>query len=78
MDNPPGDILFGDGLQDAEGAEIHLVVRGHGMNDPKYSPEQTTRYVGGCANVFDPEGNPAPAEGPYTCGDVQASIHLAP
>jgi hypothetical protein len=75
--NAPGDVLFGNGLVDAEKAEIHLVVRGHGMNDPDYYPLQTTTYVGGCANVFDTDGDPAPAEGPYTCGDVQASIHLA-
>jgi hypothetical protein len=72
-----GVVLFGNGLVDAEKAEIHLVVRGHGMNDPDNYPLQTTTYVGGCANVFDTDGDPAPAEGPYTCGDVQASIHLA-
>lgn len=57
----PDVVSYEPGPSDAENAEIHFVVRGH----DNY-PDQTTTFDGGCA---------ATNNGPYTCGDVQASIH---
>ena len=61
--NPPGQVLFGPGLMDAEGAEIHPVVRGHGLAsaDPDVLEQQLTTFEGGCdVNV---------------CVDEQFAIH---
>jgi hypothetical protein len=59
---PHGQVLFGPGLTDAKGAEIHLVVRSHGLPIPGLVDEQIHTFAGGCAvNV---------------CEDHQYAVHL--
>lgn len=47
---PQGQVLRGTGLNDAEGAEIHFVVRYHGpiSDDPTIAELQVTTVTGGC------------------------------
>lgn len=59
--NPPGEVLFGPGLVDVLGSEIHFVVRNHGQTIPGSLEEQLTTFAGGC----DVNG----------CSDEQFSIH---
>lgn len=58
-------ILFGDGIVDAEVAELHAILRYHGpaSDDPDVLEAQITTFMGGC-DV-------------YVCEDVQFSIHQA-
>lgn len=42
------DVLWGDGLLDARGAEIHLVVRSHGDPIPGIVSEQIRTFGGAC------------------------------
>jgi len=60
-DNPPGFVIFGPGLQDAEGAEAHFFVRTHGQPIPSQIVEQRTIPNGGCP--------------PNTCDNQQFGIH---
>lgn len=54
--------LFGPGLSDPYGAEIHIVVRGHGQPIPGMVHEQISMFNGGCAiNV---------------CDDQQEAVHV--
>lgn len=57
--------LFGPGLTDARGAEVHLVVRYHGPTVPALMPAQINSINGGCN-----------APGLYDCVDLQAAIHV--
>jgi hypothetical protein len=54
-----GGALFGPGLLDSRGAEIHILVRGHGPVIPAMMPAQIMTVGGGC--------NP--------CTDAQAAAH---
>ena len=54
------EALFGPGLTDPAGAEIHLVVRSHGPAIPGHIPTQIHTVEDGCA----------------ACSDVQAAVHL--
>ena len=58
----PGQVLFGTGLTDAENAEVHIVVQGHGQPIPGQVYEQTHMFMGGW-----------PCD---TCQDHQAAIFL--
>lgn len=51
---PPGVVNFGPGLLDAEGAEIHNIIRYHGpaSDDPAVFARQTTTAGGGCGADF--------------------------
>ena len=64
-EGPPGQILFGDGLTNPAGAEIHLAIQGHGQpsTDEATLYEQTNRFKGGW-------GNP-PCD---TCANQQAVV----
>ncbi|MGM0458521.1 MAG: hypothetical protein ACQERO_04185, partial [Bacteroidota bacterium] len=69
--------LFGlpsfGGLQDADAAEIHAVLRSHGPKVPGLVNEQINSYKGGCEVNF-----PAFTEIPDEvgeCGDIIAAIH---
>lgn len=60
------------GLLDANGAEVHLVVRSHGPVIPGQKAEQLTTYGGGCqTEIYPPDVPNAVGE----CGDIQFSIH---
>lgn len=70
--NPPGEVLFGPGLTDAAGAEIHIVVRYHGpAGAGDVLDAQTTTFAGGCSNV----PNPYPI---FPCYDPQAAVFPRP
>lgn len=58
------DVVFGPGLRDAQGAEIHLLVRDHGAAIAGTVGDQISQLTGGF-----PCGD---------CGNKQASIHRAP
>jgi hypothetical protein len=72
-ENTPEGCLFGPGLQNAQGAEVHLVVRSHGPKDPNYMPAQINSLDGGCPgpNDVDPGTEPGPGE----CSDLQFAVH---
>lgn len=61
--------LFGPGLTDPLGAEVHLVVRSHGPVVPQLVYDQTHTFGGGC-------GNAPPGTGPNTCTDLQFAAHV--
>jgi hypothetical protein len=63
--------LFGPGLLNPHGAEIHLVVRSHGPAIPGLVNEQIRTFGGGCIDA--PEGTGTP--GPNVCTDVQGTVH---
>ena len=56
------EALFGPGLTNPRGAEIHLIVRYHGELIPGKVDEQIHTLNGGCP--------------PNVCGDVQVALHL--
>ena len=57
---------FGPGLQNVAGAEVHLVVRCHGMATG--NPEQISTLFGDCATGAGPSG----------CFDAQAMVFVPP
>ncbi|MGH7447572.1 MAG: hypothetical protein ACRELT_08425 [Longimicrobiales bacterium] len=67
------------GLQDAQSAEIHLVVRSHGPTIPGLVSDMIHSFNGGCQPLGPPFPAPLPPEygvpGPNTCVDVQFAIH---
>ncbi|MDH3674054.1 MAG: hypothetical protein OES12_01055 [Anaerolineae bacterium] len=69
---PSGQVLFGQGLTDAEGAEIHMVIRTHGPPIPGLVDEQITLFGGGCD--VEHEGD-LPVGVGYPCEDQQFAIH---
>jgi hypothetical protein len=56
------EVLFGPGLTNPRGAEIHLIVRYHGEIIPGMVDEQLHDLNGGCP--------------PNECADVQMALHL--
>lgn len=62
---PPGQVVFGPGLTNADGAEIHLALQDHGpaSDDPEVLHAQLNLYQGGCETP---------------CVDPQASVHIVP
>ncbi|MCH8893821.1 MAG: hypothetical protein IIB32_10000 [Chloroflexi bacterium] len=70
-DGAPGAVLWGDGLTDPMGAEIHLIVRYHGpatFDDPAVLGAELTSVGGSCSGDD--------VEGGFPCYDTQASLHL--
>ncbi|MDZ7717355.1 MAG: hypothetical protein U5K72_00875 [Balneolaceae bacterium] len=69
--------LFGlpsfGGLQDAQTAEIHAVLRSHGPKIPGQVGEQINSYEGGCVVNFAPFTEIPDEAG--ECGDIIAAIH---
>ena len=63
---PPAgvNVIFGPGLTDAQGVEVHLLVRDHGVPIAGMVGDQISQLTGGF-----------PCD---TCGNKQASIHHAP
>lgn len=63
-ESAPGEFLWGPGLTNPLGAEVHLIVRYHGpaqWEDPVALTEQISTFGGSC-DIF-------------ACYDVQAAIH---
>lgn len=62
------------GLEDLDGAEVHLVVRTHEEALPAFLPDMISTFNGGCTY---PPGTPTDfgRPGPNTCTDIQAAIH---
>ncbi len=69
-----GQHIWGPGLTDSEKAEVHLVIRDHGPEQPGLEESQVTSFGGGCTSVSDPSGTGP--EGPYACADVQFTTHM--
>jgi hypothetical protein len=72
----PGQTFFGPGLLDAQGAEIHYILRYHGpaSSDPDLLQKQISTSYGGCTPLlpaFPPD--PVPAHQIYPCYDPQAT-----
>lgn len=68
----PGLVIFGDGLQNVQGAEIHYILKNHGpvsSNDPLLLGEQLTTLSG-----TEPPCEPT-KELPFQCPDPQLVIH---
>ena len=63
------------GLEDPDGAEVHLVLRTHEEALPAFMPDMIQTFNGGC---IYPGGVPTDygAPGPNTCSDIQFAIHL--
>ena len=61
-----GRQLFGPGLQNVAGAEIHVVVRSHGPSSG--NPEQISTLLADCDNAASPSG----------CYDAQAAVFPLP
>ena len=62
------------GLLNPEGAEVHLIPRGHGPMVPANMPAQIHSFGGGCdVDVF-----PGDPDEVGECADVQFSAHPAP
>ncbi len=64
--------IAGGGLEDAYGAEIHLVVNDHGPALPEFMPGMVRTYRGGCSDA-----SPFPAVFPATAladGEVGPNI----
>jgi hypothetical protein len=79
---PVGDLedgWFGNGLQNPQGAEIHLVVHDHGPMLPELGTLMLTTYRSGCAHESIPAAFPDEAKmdgepGPNACKLVQVAI----
>lgn len=69
-------ITSGDGLIDAETAEIHIVVRTHGPSQDGYVADQIGTFMGGCD--YTDSGLPVGAYGAegeaYPCFDTHFAI----
>ena len=63
----------GEGLIDAQEAEIHILLRSHGPAIPGIVNEQIDSYLGGCTDNFDPLSAVPVAVG--ECGDIIAAVH---
>lgn len=64
--------LFGPGLINPQGADIHLVVHNHGALIPGMVNEQIHTFGGGCNNNTDFPGAGTP--GPNICQDLQFAV----
>lgn len=77
----PGQVGFGPGLLDAQGAEIHYLVRYHGpaSADTMILQKQVSHIAGGCFNLppqeqGQPGNDPVEAHRLFPCYDVQAAM----
>ena len=67
------------GLQNPEGAEIHIIVHSHGEMLPEYMPSMIQTFGGGCVDpgapffgLHFPEWGP---QGPNVCQSLQFAVH---
>jgi len=65
------EALWGPGLTNPSGADVHLVVHSHGPKIPGLAANMIHSFGGGCANVPPGTGTP----GPNLCWDPQFSVH---
>lgn len=77
LDAAPGQVIYGDGLLDPMGAEVHIIVRYHGpaiWDDATALVEQLSTFQGSCT----PDSSLGVGRDPNTfgCFDAQATIHL--
>lgn len=76
----PGQVGFGPGLLNAEGAEIHYLLRYHGpaSSDPVILQKQISHIAGGCVNPApspgQPGNDPVPEHRLFPCYDPQAAM----
>lgn len=75
----PQGWLEGGALTDPRGAEVHLVLNGHGPALSAYLPEMVQTYRAGCTDASLPGIFPATAKadgtpGPDTCRLTQVAI----
>ncbi len=76
----PGQVGFGPGLLNAEGAVIHYLLRYHGpaSSDPTILNKQTNHIAGGCVNPAptsgQPGNDPVTAHRLFPCYDPQAAM----
>ncbi len=63
--------IFGPGLTNPKGADIHFIIRSHGRLLPGKVKEQLSTFTGGCNNASGGTG----VSGNNTCWNVQFSIH---
>jgi hypothetical protein len=76
--DPPGQDFGGPGLTDAQGAEIHLIVRYHceaKYGDSETLGEQITMWGGGCIAGETTGGGEFGKLGTCPCTDLQFAIH---
>ena len=75
----PGQILLpGPPLQNAEAADIHVIVRYHGLVVPSIAVKQTTTSYGGCIAGPAVPPDPDPADRLFPCFDPQFAEFPAP
>ena len=76
LENAPGQVMFGDGLTNPIGAEVHVILRYHGpviWSDANQLLEQLNSYQGNCT--------PASSLGvgtdvnAFDCYEPQAAVH---
>lgn len=67
------ETLFGPGLTNPHGADVHLVVRSHGPIIQGMTKEMISTFGGGCNNEDIPPCHGEP--GPNMCKDLQFSVH---
>ena len=77
LDAAPGQVIYGDGLLDPMGAEVHIIVRYHGpaiWDDATALVEQLSTFQGSCT----PDSSLGVGTDPnaFGCFDAQATIHL--
>jgi len=58
----PGEVVFGPGLVDLQGSEVHFLTRDKGLPIPGREEEQRTTFAGGCDAA--------------SCQDLQFAIFL--
>jgi hypothetical protein len=71
--------LIGDGLTNARGAEVILILKTHGPKLPGFVSQQLHTFAGACADQSDaPPGTPPHllgTPGPNDCAEIQVSVH---
>lgn len=71
----PDQHLFGPGLTNSQGAEVHYVIRYHGPVVQRIAAKQISTFTGGCSGPAG-EDDPVPLDRIYPCYDPQAAVLL--
>jgi len=71
MVNDTKGALFGPGLTNPHGVDVHLIVRSHGSLIKGLVKEMISTFGAGCKNIPSGTGT----QGPNTCEDLQFSVH---